>query len=340
MWSPSRRKKSSWLFGVLFVAKLACLCLALSVVFQGGGEKHDYPTCDNCHCIPDEGEPCPFDRMSADASSTNATKRGQLIQNLRAIRHANPLELECDPYRNSSCATVPAQESEGGACVVDYAFEHIDACPVSYRLRTYKGSIHDAREEGLLVTHAGACGVCSSLQDLAAYVEQGAGLRHASTVCGMRGRVSEADGVRCFREIGFTDSCSQVWFFNTRNTAEHCMSKCVPFVLSGRPPNQNLPGCPLDSCIECDEVQSGPLFKRFAGRSRRNSGLQSSIVRRCSEMEELELHDPCDQITSPSSTLLSASSEYPELVHYVEDEKAPHALKVESTVLRSTNVRY
>jgi hypothetical protein len=338
MWSTSRRRKASWFFAVLFVAKLVGLCLVLSVVFPGG-EKLHFPTCDSCHCIPDAGEPCPFDRVSPAFSSTNSTDRGRLLRNLLAVRHANPLALECDPYRDSDCGTVPAQEGEGGACVVEYAFDRIDACPVSYRLRTYRGSIHDAIEEGLLVTHAGSCGVCSSLQDLAAYVEQGAGLRHASTVCGMRGRMSEADGVHCFREIGFTDSCAQMWFFNTRNTAEHCLRQCVPFLLSHRSPNQNLPGCPLDPCIECDEVQSGPLFKRFAGRSRRNSGLPSSIVRRCSEVEALEVHDPCDQITSPSSTLLPTSGQYAELIHLVEEEKVPHVLKVETAVLRSANFR-
>jgi len=35
----------------------------------------------------------------------------------------------------------------------------------------------------------------------------------------------------------------------------------------------------LNECIMCDEVMSGPIFKYFSGRSRRNSGIVSEITR-------------------------------------------------------------
>ena len=35
----------------------------------------------------------------------------------------------------------------------------------------------------------------------------------------------------------------------------------------------------LNPCLNCDEVQSGPLFKYYAGRTRRDSGIKSSIPR-------------------------------------------------------------
>ena len=35
----------------------------------------------------------------------------------------------------------------------------------------------------------------------------------------------------------------------------------------------------LNPCLECDEVKSGPLFKYYAGRTRRDSGIVSSIPR-------------------------------------------------------------
>jgi len=34
-------------------------------------------------------------------------------------------------------------------------------------------------------------------------------------------------------------------------------------------------------CLACDEAHSGPIFKEFAGRTRRRSGLSSAIARPC-----------------------------------------------------------
>ena len=41
--------------------------------------------------------------------------------------------------------------------------------------------------------------------------------------------------------------------------------------------DQNVPMC--SDCIQCDEDKSGPNFKYFSGRTRRNSGIPSSIYR-------------------------------------------------------------
>mmetsp|Transcript_18097 Transcript_18097/g.29356 ORF Transcript_18097/g.29356 Transcript_18097/m.29356 type:complete len:316 (-) Transcript_18097:1042-1989(-) len=35
----------------------------------------------------------------------------------------------------------------------------------------------------------------------------------------------------------------------------------------------------LNSCLQCDECRSGPVFQKMAGRTRRNSGLESAIRR-------------------------------------------------------------
>ncbi len=43
-------------------------------------------------------------------------------------------------------------------------------------------------------------------------------------------------------------------------------------------PNTNSDGT-LNSCLQCDEDKSGPVFKFFSGRSRRNSGIKSEIDR-------------------------------------------------------------
>lgn len=35
----------------------------------------------------------------------------------------------------------------------------------------------------------------------------------------------------------------------------------------------------LNSCLQCDECRSGPIFQKFAGRTRRGSGIESAILR-------------------------------------------------------------
>lgn len=35
----------------------------------------------------------------------------------------------------------------------------------------------------------------------------------------------------------------------------------------------------LNECLQCDEDKSGPVFKYYSGRTRRNSGIRSEIDR-------------------------------------------------------------
>lgn len=49
----------------------------------------------------------------------------------------------------------------------------------------------------------------------------------------------------------------------------------------------NLEDGTLNPCIQCDEDESGPVFKAVAGRTRRNSGLPNAICRPCSEVRPL-----------------------------------------------------
>jgi len=46
----------------------------------------------------------------------------------------------------------------------------------------------------------------------------------------------------------------------------------------------------LNECLQCDEDRSGPVFKAVAGRTRRNSGIQSSIRRPADEVSPVA-HD-------------------------------------------------
>jgi hypothetical protein len=46
----------------------------------------------------------------------------------------------------------------------------------------------------------------------------------------------------------------------------------------------------LNECLQCDEDRSGPVFKAVAGRTRRNSGIRSSIERPDAQVSHV-VHD-------------------------------------------------
>ena len=227
------------------------------------------------------------------------------------------MTLDCDPYNSTieECNLQPTPLAEGGACVVDLLPPSPDnnpqtACPVewTYNLRTFPGSVQEAQEQGLYVTHAGACGACSTLQDLYVYMAKGNAIRDEATICGIKGISNALNGIQCFQDFGFTLACATTWYYNTKTTQKFCIDLCSEMYLGGMPPNGPPPSCNLHKCIECDEVNAGPIFAKYAGRTRRNSGLLSSIARKCSELVNLIQIDPCEFATAGSQADLSPDS--------------------------------
>lgn len=178
-----------------------------------------------------------------------------------------PLALATNPYAEAERWV----EDPTAACAV-----HLEADGVSYRLETWPGRA-DALLAGGMVTHDGACGACSSLQDLAVYVTI-PNLTAPVRECGMEMiRRGEEAGRQCIADLGFTDACTSVWTWNTLHTRQRCASECLtrlnaPF---------NEPDGSLNPCLQCDEDLSGPVFKATSGRTRRNSGLPTAICRPC-----------------------------------------------------------
>lgn len=189
--------------------------------------------------------------------------------------------IDSDPY----AAGAPEPSADDGLCAV---LPEADAGvqPRPYRLVTY-ASEAEARAAGATVTHYGACGACSTLENLAVYLRHndlGAPVRD----CGMRGGSGgqtdfEAD-LACLRALGFDLPCAQIWAWNTSNTRAQCLSPCLANLTA----SYNLPDGRLNECLRCDEEKSGPVFKRVAGRTRRNSGIPNAICRPCSEVQPLE----------------------------------------------------
>ena len=269
--------------------------------------RNAYTECDGCFCVLDgQNKTCPNELKPK-------TDYKYMIPSLRAMNHINPYTLDCNPYdENTNCTTIPEQV-EGSACIAEFTSSGPDdAClsPWSYKLTTYSAGTLDEALEAVAnrpdayIAHGGKCGACSSLQDASIYMEQGADLARQSTLCGFAALfLGVKHAAKCFQRLGFTSACAQIWAFNTAHTRSNCGGLCIPYTLHNNAPNGPGPACKLAACIDCDETISGPVFQDVAGRTRRNSGLRSGILRSCSEMElKVVPVDPCGGTVIPAVT--------------------------------------
>ena len=198
---------------------------------------------------------------------------------VRAFRQkvaTNPLQVPVDPYT----LPVPSPPSPDSVCALKY-----DEGRTRYRLQDFE-SAQASADAGFIVTHAGSCGSCSTLVDLALYIEKPdltAPVRECAVTSG--GPVA---GPACLERLGFSPACARTWYFNAMNTRRECFWVCLGMWVSAA--SSNLPNGQLHECLACDEARSGPAFKASAGRTRRNSGLRSSIDRADSEVFPI-VHD-------------------------------------------------
>ena len=183
--------------------------------------------------------------------------------------HQNPPErLGTDPY---SIAYEPEVSGSGLLCIAIF-----EADGVQYRLETQPEDSW-ASTESQFVTHRNGCGQCSSLQDLAVYIGN-PDLTGPVRACGAQGFTDGEEAQRqCLLDIGFSEPCADIWLYNILNTRRECLASCLEYFDL---PHHLADGS-LNPCIQCDEDESGPIFKLVSGRTRRNSGLASGLCRPC-----------------------------------------------------------
>jgi hypothetical protein len=202
----------------------------------------------------------------------------RLLAALRSKIPIEPAAVEGDPYvtwRGKEPPGAPA----GTVCAVRF-----DADQVHYRLSTF-ATAGAARTAGFAVTHLGVCGTCSTLQDLAVYLEK-PDLTAPVRSCGLSWGTSAR--LACLADLGFSAACAHTWLYDLQNTRRQCLSVCLWSWITGEAPTRG--DGRLNACLQCDEDRSGPVFKATAGRTRRNSGIHSSIPRPNDEIAPL-VHD-------------------------------------------------
>jgi hypothetical protein len=203
----------------------------------------------------------------------------------------------------------------------------------SYSLKTY-ASREEAEAAGGFVTHIGHCGVCSTMQDLAVYAEH-MQATSPGNFCRRQAMQSLENGIACYRNLGMTQDCARLWTDTSWNTARNCFGSCVldptipqlpgfgtdsdgePKPIDFNVTNANTVAaleeqvsvsrsanntaddsiCQPSQCFQCDEKISGFKFERYAGRSRRRSGMLATDAFQCSKLPNI-VQDPCP-VTTP-----------------------------------------
>ncbi|MCD8528945.1 MAG: hypothetical protein LRY27_03030 [Chitinophagales bacterium] len=200
----------------------------------------------------------------------------QELDILKSCTNTQPFaELTSNPYTEQ----IPNTQDYVCAVVVD------DLNAKLYHVENFE-SPQAALEAGAYLTHYDGCGKCSTLQDFTVYAENidiGFDVRN----CAIMHLNSPLDSlVLCIENLGFTKPCAQIWAYNTKNTQQHCFSVCIQDTAYNKPDGS------LSNCLQCDETHSGPVFKAIAGRTRRNTGIASSICRFCTEAKPVEHNYP------------------------------------------------
>ncbi len=212
------------------------------------------------------GEAAPV-AVGAAAAQPATLPQARLLTMLRTKIPIDPVGIKTDPYLAWG-ARQPPQPPAGTLCGVRFEPDR-----VHYRLATFASKVA-AGTAGYAVTHYGACGTCSTLQDLAVYLEK-PDLTAPVRRCGMMWE--ESSSLACLQALGFSAPCAQTWLYNVINTRRHCFGVCMWSWVEDEAPTRA--DGRLNDCLQCDEDLSGPVFKITAGRTRRNSGIRSSIPR-------------------------------------------------------------
>lgn len=165
-----RHKTSTNMTSPTLLTTIALLCLlatplAAAADYQPSPDTTTPTHCGTCWCAAGNGT-CP--------SWQPKTYTASFVAALAKQTPANPFTIDCNPYTDSSCETSPPQtlvDNEEAVCARLYRGTNSTTpnC-TEYMMVTYPTRAA-AEAAGAFVTHERACGLCSSAQDLAAYMQ-------------------------------------------------------------------------------------------------------------------------------------------------------------------------
>ena len=146
-----------------------------------------------------------------------------------------------------------------------------------YDHKTYS-SIEEAHNAGTKIMHCGPCGYCSTTEDVDVYWKTKDNLTKTTRFCAIFGIFSKKLSKMCLDKlVKFTPDCSTCWIDNIMCDTKKCMWTCIWSLIKGEPYVDK--DGKLNKCLQCDEDNCGPAFKKCAGANRRRSCIASDILR-------------------------------------------------------------
>lgn len=284
--------------------------LAQETTTDGGSLK---PRCGDCWCIFDEEnlEVCPEDQDGI--TDTFPAQDFQIYQTFNLTNPDAPyLSLqdadggECWPFADTldaiegypksslpQCVLPEAAMSEEAVCA--FLFEPGSECQSrNYQVLTYE-STSAAEAAGAVVTHMGACGVCSDAYNLWARMASIDDFETDTLICGVsyllnQDRATRFDRlVRCAQDAGLGPQCALLWAHYGATLVSACASDCNAGTVADT--NGPPPQCALSPCPACPQRWS-QNFLTLGGRRLEGSGMSDGTAKACSRFTRVE-HDPC-----------------------------------------------
>jgi hypothetical protein len=192
---------------------------------------------------------------------------------------SNSTSFDQNPYSNQTESSWNLINSTLRNKNIVCAFKYVDENRIFYELKNFN-SKEEAEANKFTVTHQGRCGVCSNLNDLAVYLEDDS-LKKVGK-CGLLASISKSLSTKCHLNLGYTLPCAEISIYQSLNSIKYCSWICVVESLKFNP-LFNPDGSP-GKCMQCDKEHSDDLYRYFAGRTRRNSGIESFIKRSKDEL--------------------------------------------------------
>lgn len=266
--------------------------------------------CGDCWCVPvDEGS-CPTDESgivdSFDTSSQCVLSTFELTDRPSFLELQSSDGQACYPYTESLGVLPNSPQTELPPCVVPVS-TNSSVCAYKYNPsnttcagRQYQVLTYDSEEEATadsaVVTHTGACGVCSSAHDFWVRIRDLDALEPNSIVCATSYTLSGKSDrfetlIQCFEEMGFSTPCATLWAHHSAASTVQCGTVCLPDGTGFTKLNEDPPTCEFAPCLACTQTFQGD-FDAIAGRTLYNSGITERIIRPCDVFSRVD-HDPC-----------------------------------------------
>mmetsp|Transcript_7875 Transcript_7875/g.16230 ORF Transcript_7875/g.16230 Transcript_7875/m.16230 type:complete len:361 (-) Transcript_7875:1366-2448(-) len=313
------------------------LLFAVSSSPASAGDFVGTPRCGDCWCIKSDPDgTCPTDTTGITDSFTETDKLYSTFEltnsppflTLRS-ESGGPCFPFSDTFGGEAIANYPESgdpqcfaPDDGTSTVCGYVYDPSSTtCEGRKYIIQNFDSTNDAMMANAAIVHEGACGVCSSAQDLGARINTYGTLETESIKCATSYTFNRDFPalVNCYKEMGFTSSCATLWGHFAATNGSQCALACFPDITGVTKLNGPAPQCEPSGCLTCQQ-DFRLVFDAIAGIEFPKAGITERIAQSCDNFYKV-IHDPCIALDSGP-----APDPPPQPMNPIEEEPVPENL--------------